>query len=210
MRRCAVSAVRSARARRSASAVSGLWSFQARIRAAPASGPASAAVARTTSAVSSSRSASVGTHAGQDQQDPESQLFVVLGAGRDLVDGPPRLVPGVAGGVTRHVPAPGDGWGDTHVYAWADHSVPFDRLIGVAVDPYASGYEWIEGHHVVDDQGNLVVSGPDVAELAGVGNGRAGTPIQKNVPSNSNASGTTSGCPSAERVATRAIGCDCR
>jgi hypothetical protein len=43
----------------------------------------------------------------------------------------------------------------------------------MAVDPYASRYERIEGHHVVDDQGNLALPGADVAELASVGDGLA-------------------------------------
>ena len=33
-------------------------------------------------------------------------------------------------------------------------------------------------------------------------------PTQKNVPSNSNATGTTSGCPPSPSVAKRASGCD--
>src|SRR6266496_298712 len=34
----------------------------------------------------------------------------------------------------------------------------------MAVDPDASRYEWIEGHHVVDDQGNLVEASPSLVE----------------------------------------------
>src|SRR5919201_1906160 len=89
-----------------------------------------------------------------------------LGTGRDLVDGPPRLVPGVADGIAFHVPAPGDSRGDTHVYARTDHADPFDRLVSMAVDPNASRYEGIEGHQVVDDQANLLVSGSEQRRAA--------------------------------------------
>lgn len=55
-----------------------------------------------------------------------------------------------------------------------DHSDPFERLFGMAVDPYTSRMNGSKDH-VVDEQGNLVVPGPDVAELARIDNSQAGT-----------------------------------
>lgn len=94
---------------------------------------------------------------------------------RDLVDGSGWHVPGVADRLARHVPAPGDRRGDARVEAGADHSDPLDRLSGLAVDADAARYERIEGHQVVDDESHLLVSGLDVAELAGPGDGRTRT-----------------------------------
>ena len=45
----------------------------------------------------------------------------------------------------------------------------------MAVDPDRTSDERIEGHYVVDHEGDPLVSGLDVAELPGVEDGTAGT-----------------------------------
>jgi len=97
-----------------------------------------------------------------------------------LVEGPPRLVPGIAYRFSCQIPAPGDYRRDTHIDARTKHSLALERLLSVTVDANTSRDKRFQGRHVVDDERNLVITRRDVAKLARVANS-VSTPNPENV-----------------------------
>jgi hypothetical protein len=119
-------------------------------------------------------------------------------------------VPIITDGLAGHVPAPRHGRGDPQEYPRTEHADPLDRSVRDAVDPHCAGHEGLNRDQIVDDQRDPRASRGDVTELRVLSTDEPAPPTQKNVPSNSNATGTTSGCLLSPSVAKRASGCDRR
>jgi hypothetical protein len=72
------------------------------------------------------------------------------------------------------------------------------RSIGCAARTDASCDEWVEGDEVIDDQGDLLVPAITLRNLRVVRTDTQESLTQMHAPSNSEPTGTTSGCPSAD------------
>jgi hypothetical protein len=93
------------------------------------------------------------------------------------------------------------------VAAGTDRADALDERRRHAVHADAAGNQGVEGHEVADDErAPSVRPATTLRTCLVLSTAPPGPPIQNPVTSNSNATGTTSGCPSAPTVASLASG----